>query len=146
MGIWSTLFNSSDTVSKVTDAVINTGDALFYTDEEKATDRKAQREHFPILLAAYAPFKIAQRILAIWFSALFGSAFIIGLIGTIFNAISAYKQTLANIDREVPLAIVQIPMKPLLDLVIAFNMGTIIAIIIAWYFSGGVIDSFKRKQ
>ena len=50
MSIWSTLFKSSDLVN----AVIKTGDALVFTDEEKKEMHLKQLE-------AYAPFKIAQR-------------------------------------------------------------------------------------
>lgn len=50
MSIWTTLFKSSELI----DAVINTGDALVFTDEEKKAMHIEQ-------LAAYTPFKIAQR-------------------------------------------------------------------------------------
>ena len=146
MSIWSTLFSGSDTANKVTDAIIDTGDALFHTSEEKAEDRRKQREFFPTLLSAFEPFKIAQRVLAIWFSGLFGLAFIMGLLVYVFNSIATYKQSVANVTREIPLEIVTIPIEPLLDLIVAFNIGTIVALVVAWYFSGGVIDSFKRRN
>ena len=143
MGIWSTLFNSGDTLDKATDAVINTGDKLFYTDEEKAEDRIKQREFFPTLLKAYAPFKIAQRVLAIWFSGLFGLAFIVGLSISIFNMISTYKQTLAGVLKE---ELITISLDPLFALVNAFSLGIIMLTIVGFYFAGGALNSMHKEK
>lgn len=143
MSIWSKLFNSSDTLDKATDAVINTGDKLFYTDEEKAEHRIKQREFFPKLLEAYAPFKIAQRVLAIWFSILYGLAFIVGLIVSVFNMITTYKQTLAGIAKE---NIVTISLDPLFALVGAFSLGIIMLTIVGFYFAGGAINSMHKDK
>lgn len=128
MGIWSSLFNSSDTLSNVTDAVINTGDKLVYTAEERAEMNQKVREFFPTILNAYEPFKIAQRILAIWFSFLFGLAFIIGLIMLMLNMI--YDATFE--------------LKLIYDLVEAFSLDYIIIAIVSFYFLGGTIESWKR--
>ena len=143
MSIFSVLFNSGDTLDKATDAVINTGDKLFYTDEERAEDRIKQREFFPTLLKAYHPFKIAQRVLAFWFSGLFGIAFIIGLVVSIFNMISTYKQTLAGIPKE---EIIIISLNPLFTLVNSFSLGLIMLTIIGFYFAGGAINSFHKEN
>lgn len=143
MGLWDTLFNSGDTLDKATDAVINTGDKLFYTDEEKAEDRIKQREFFPTLLKAYHPFKIAQRVLAMWFGGLFGLAFIVGLFVSIFNMISTYKQTVAGIAKE---EIVIISLNPLFALVNAFSLGLIMLTIVGFYFAGGAINSLHKDK
>lgn len=143
MGIWKTLFDSGDTLSKATDAVINTGDKLFYTDEERAEDRIKQREFFPTLLKAYEPFKIAQRVLAIWFSGLFGIAFIIGLGMSVFNMVATYKQTVAGVEKG---AIVIISLNPLYDLVEAFSLGMIMITIVGFYFFGGSLESLKKRK
>lgn len=135
MSIWATLFNSTSTIEKATDAVISTGDKLFYTDEEKAEDRRRQREFFPTLLNAYAPFKIAQRILAIWFSALFGLAFLLGLAMSTFNMLIKYNNPEA----------VLISLEPLYKIVGAFDLGIIMTVIVGFYFAGGVVDSARRK-
>jgi len=140
MGIWSSLFNSSDTLSKATDAVINTGDKLFYTDEEKAEDRQKQREFFPTLLKAYEPFKIAQRILAVWFSLLYGLAFIVGLVITVFNMIATYKASVNGTEAFL------VPIEPLYALVSAFSLGIIMLAIISFYFAGGTLESFKNMR
>ena len=143
MGIWKTLFSSTDTIDKVTDAVISTGDKLFYTDEEKVEHRIKQREYFPKLLNAYSAFKIAQRILSFWFSALYGIAFLIGLAVSVFNMISTYKQTLAGVTQK---DIVIISLNPLFSLVSAFSLGIIMLTIIAFYFAGGAINSMHKEN
>lgn len=143
MSIWSTLFNSGDTLGKATDAVINTGDKLFYTDEEKAEDRIKQREFFPTLLKAYAPFKIAQRVLAIWFSGLFGLSFIVGLVVSIFNMVTTYNQALLGKQNE---EIIIISLNPLFTLVNTFSLGIIMLTIVGFYFAGGAINSMHKEK
>jgi hypothetical protein len=54
MGIFANLFSSN----KAIDAIIDTGDALVFTDEEK-------RGAFAKMLKLYEPFKIAQRLIAL---------------------------------------------------------------------------------
>lgn len=130
MSIWSTLFNSSDTISKATDAVINAGDKLFYTEEEKAETKLKLVEHFPTLLKSYEPFKIAQRILAIWFSGIFGISFLICLTFTIYNIAFG-----TNYD-----------MKPIFDLINNFGIDMIVLAIVSFYFLGGSIESFKKAK
>ena len=143
MGWWSTLFNSSDTISKTTDAVISAGDKIWYTDEEKADMKLKLTEHFPTILKAYEPFKIAQRILAIWFSFLFGISFLVGLLMEAFNI--WYKWGLLNEGVKVE-KIVLLDTAPLLNIVSAFSLATIIMIIIGFYFAGGTIESWNRKK
>ena len=140
MGWWSTLFSAGDTATKITDAVINTGDKLFYTDEEKADDRKKMREFFPTLLNAYAPFKIAQRILAIWFSFLFGMSFIIALGATCFNIYLAYdyKGDITQLPK--------VDLQPLFNIIATFNIDMIMLAIVSFYFAGGAIESFTRTK
>ena len=143
MGWWSTLTNSSDTVGKVTDAVINTGDKLFYTDEEKADMKIKYAESLPTILKAYEPFKIAQRVLAFWFSFLFGIAFLTGLGMSITNIIIKYNALKDGIALD---KIVLLDIQPLFNLVGAFSLGIIMIAIVSFYFGGGVIDSINRKQ
>ncbi|MEZ8965510.1 hypothetical protein AB6E53_02365 [Vibrio breoganii] len=61
MGLFSKLFGNDSVI----DAVINTGDALVYTEEEKAKAQDKREERFERLLKLYEPFKIAQRFLAL---------------------------------------------------------------------------------
>lgn len=142
MSWWKVLTDSGDTVNKVTDAVISTGDKLFYTDEEKAEMKNEYAKNLPILLKAYEPFKIAQRVLAFWFSFLFGISFLTGLGMIIFNAIKEYNSLIAGVPRD---NIVLLDINPLLSLIGAFSLGIIMLAIIGWYFGGGFIESLKRK-
>ena len=142
MGWIDGLFSFPSTAEKVTDAVISTGDKLFFTDEEKAEYRKEQREFFPTLLKAYQPFKLAQRVLALWFAFLYGIAFLVGMLMVMFNAYVKYEALKAGVDIE---SIILLDLTPLYALVGAFSVGTIMAVIVGFYFGGGVIDSLKRK-
>lgn len=142
MGWWNVLTNSSDTVGKVTDAVINTGDKLFYTEEERAEMKADYVKQLPTILKAYEPFKIAQRVLALWFSFLFGISFLTGLGMIIFNAIKKYNSLLEGIPNE---KIILLDIEPLLSLIGAFSLGIIMLAIIGWYFGGGFIESLKSK-
>ena len=149
MGIISTLFSSSKTASKITDSIVSTGDVLYYTEEEKAQDRKKQREFFPFLLKAYEPFKIAQRVLAFYFSFLFGLAFIIGLIMECINVVlkfNYYQEKAAYANKEEFRELVLLDTTQIVSLVVAFGLPTIVLLIVAFYFSGGVIESFKKKE
>lgn len=137
----SKLFSATSVASDVVKATISAGDKMFYTEEEKADNKKEMIKFFPKLLEAYHPFKLAQRILSIWFSLLFGISFIVGLGMYIFNAIHKFKELQAGTPVE---KIVLLDIQPLIDLVIAFGFPTIIALIVAFYFSGGVINSFKK--
>lgn len=143
MSIWGTLFNSGNTLSKVTDAVINTGDKLVLTDEERLDYKQKYMLFMPTLLKSYEPFKIAQRILAIWFSLLFGIAFISGLAMTLMNVYLKYQAL--KLGKKAS-EIILLDIEPLLNLCIAFSLPTIIMIIMTWYFGGGLIESFKKKQ
>lgn len=143
MGWWSSLFSSSSVVEKTTDAIINAGDKIWYTDEEKADMKMSYGKFLPTLLKAYEPFKIAQRILAIWFSFLFGLAFITGLGMYIFNAISKYQ----DLKNGIPLdKIVTLDLQPLINLCVSFSLPSIVLLILAWYFGGGFIESMKKGK
>ena len=58
MSIWNSLFSGTNVVEKGVDAVVKTGDALVFTDEERV-------DYHMKFLALYEPFKIAQRFLAL---------------------------------------------------------------------------------
>lgn len=143
MGIWSTLFSSSSTIEKTTDAVISAGDKIWYTDEEKADNKIKLIQYFPTLLKAYEPFKIAQRILAIWFSFLFGVAFLTGIGMEIFNIVIKYKALVNGVKLE---NIILLDTAPIINIVTAFSLGTIVLAIITFYFLGGSIESFRKVK
>lgn len=65
MGFWSSIFSSSETVNKTVDAVIKSGDALFYTDEEKAIASQKKLDWILKYHEASKGSNIARRFLAI---------------------------------------------------------------------------------
>lgn len=140
---FSKLFSASEVAKDVVGATISAGDKMFYTDEEKADNKKEMIKFFPSLLKAYHPFKLAQRILAIWFSFLFGLSFLIGLFMFLFNSYIKYTELRKGVKLE---NIILLDYQPLIDLVIAFNLGTIILAIVAFYFTGGLVSSFKKDN
>ncbi len=122
MGIFSNIF-SGDTANNAVDAVINTGDALFYTDEEKAKAAQLAVDTKLKMLPLFEPFKITQRYLAIVFSLNFLLAFWVGILVYLYlpKLLDGY-----------------------LDIVVAFQIGWIMLAIVSFYFGGGFIESIKR--
>jgi hypothetical protein len=76
MGIFSKLLGSD----KVIDAGISGIDSIFYTDEEKAENKKA-------FLKLYEPFKVAQRYLALVFSIPYVMMVLITFIASFFREV-----------------------------------------------------------
>ena len=117
-GVLAKIFGSGDVISKGIDLIDNMHTS---TEEEIAAKTKAKTD----LLASYAPFKLAQRYLAIMFAVCFLGTFmlVMGMTLTGQGDIDAVKQVLGD-----------------------FYIGEIMLTIVAFYFSGGVVDSFKRKS
>ncbi len=64
MGIFSKLFSSSETVQKTVDAVINTGDALWFTDEEKSVASQKKLDWLLKYHEASKGSNIARRVIS----------------------------------------------------------------------------------
>ena len=91
------------------------------TEEEIAAKSKAKID----LMTAYAPFKIAQRYLALMFGATFLGSYVIVLTMTI----SGYGD---------PDAVTKVMEQ--------FSINYAMLIILGFYFGGGVVDSIKAKK
>jgi len=117
LGVLSKIFGSGEVISKGIDLIDSMHTS---TEEEIAAKTKAKTD----LLSSYAPFKLAQRYLAIMFAVSFLGTFILVMGMTLWGKgdIDAIKQVLGD-----------------------FYIGEIMLTIVAFYFSGGVVDSFKRK-
>jgi len=139
MSLFSGLF-TSDVINKSVDAIIDSGDALIYTEEEKARAEQLRRDTKLKMLPLFEPFKLAQRYIAFWYSFLFGISFLSGLGMVMFNVVHKFNALADGVKAE---NIVQLDLKPLLNLVQGFSIGYIALAIVTWYFSGGVISSFK---
>lgn len=111
MSIFSKLLGSD----KIIDAGINGIDAIFYTDQEKAENKKA-------FLKLYEPFKVAQRYLALIFSIPYVTAWLITFVASFW----------LNVDKQIEL--------------LTGDIGTIVGIIIGFYFLGGSLaGGFGKK-
>lgn len=121
LGVLSKIFGSGDVISKGIDLI----DSLVVTSEEEiAAKTKAKTD----LLAAYAPFKIAQRYLAVMFTAVFLFIMVNGIVGALYGWID--------------LSAVEEAKKFANDM----WLGEIMLAIVGFYFSGGMIESIKRSK
>lgn len=112
MGILSTIFGTGDVITKGMDLI----DSMHTSDAEMiAAKSKAKTD----LMNAYAPFKIAQRILATMFAVTFLSSFVLVLIMALFYD--------AKID------VVR-------SVIGEFYIGEIMLTIIVFYFGGGFVE------
>ena len=120
----------------VTNKVVERGftmiDKAFYTDQEKAEDKqlvtKAAVDSKVKLLEAYHPFKKTQRVLAYGFIGVYIFIMLNGVLVSLFGIV--------DVDS----------FKDALDFANEMYLGEISLTIIVFYFGGGVVDSFKRRQ
>jgi len=121
------VFGSENTVNKTIDLIDS-----FHTSTEEAIEAKTNAK--VALLASYAPFKRAQRLIAIpgWY--VFLSLFVYASIRAIHDG------DLENV-------------KIVVEVVSAFGMDLIMALIIGFYFGGGAFEglvdrvgSFREKR
>lgn len=109
---------------KVIDGAMKGIDAIVYTDEEKANMELSKAKVKIELLGAYAPFKIAQRYLAIMFSGAY--IFLMGIAAG--------------------MALLELKYQPILDVVEVFSLGYIVLAIVTFYFGGGLVSSAKGNK
>ena len=117
MGILATLFGGKDIIKAGVDLI----DSLHTSEEEAiAAKTKAKTD----LLSAYAPFKIAQRYIALLFTFTFLASFVLVLSLTLFGKgdIEAVKQVLGD-----------------------FYIGEIMLSIVLFYFGGGAFEGVINK-
>ena len=108
------LFGSSKVIEKMGDGIYNGLDKAVYTPEEQIDNRLKS-------LAAYEPFKIAQRLLALVFTIPYALAWMITFIASFFIDVADQQAVLLN-----------------------GNMGQIVLAIVGFYFLGGVVNGVKR--
>lgn len=118
MGIFATIFGAKDIVSKGFDLIDS-----FHTSDtemiEAKTDAKVK------LMGAYAPFKIAQRYLALMFTATFILSFllVLGLTMAGIGDVEAVRTVLAE-----------------------FYIGEIMLTIVFFYFGGGAVEGAWKAR
>lgn len=121
------VFGSDSVIQKAGDLI----DEAFYTDSEKAEDKKEmtkfKAEHRINLMNAYAPFKVAQRVIAFGFVFVFLFIMLNGVIGALYGFIP-----MENVDKA-------------RDFADKMWLGEIIIMIVSFYFGGGLAESIRKK-
>jgi len=118
MGILSTILGSGDVIKKGLDLI----DDMHTSDEEEIVAKNKAKTD---LLTAYAPFKIAQRYLALMFTFTFLSSFALVLGMTLFGSadVSKVKTVMSE-----------------------FYIGEIMISIVLFYFGGGAFEGVLEKR
>jgi|TARA_R110000744_G_scaffold43967_1_gene98267 hypothetical protein len=117
MGILKTIFGSGDVISKGMDLIDD-----MYTSDAEMVEAKAKAKQ--TIMASYAPFKIAQRYLALMFGLSYVLSFWICL-GLVF------------LDK---------PMAPVIEVMEVFSLSMIMIIIVTFYFGGGLAEGVMGKK
>lgn len=127
LGILKNIFGTGDVVKRGLDLI----DEAWTSDEEKAENEvkiiEAKTNAKATLLNAYAPFKLAQRYLAMMFTFVFLFIMINGVLGALYgwvdmSAVNEAKR-FAN----------------------EMWLGEIMLTIITFYFGGGLAESIKNR-
>ncbi len=118
LGILKTIFGSGDVISKGMDLI----DSLHTSKEEEILAKSKARTD---LLTAYAPYKLAQRLLALMFAATF-----------LFSFCLVLGMTLGGIgDTDAVLGVLS-----------EFYIGEIMGAIVLFYFGGGAFEGVLGKM
>ena len=121
MGILSSLFGTGDVITKGMDLI----DSLVVTSEEEiAAKSKAKTD----LLAAYAPFKLAQRVIAFGFTFMFLFIMANGVLGALYGVID-----LEAVDKAKAYAN-------------EMWLGEIMLTIVGFYFGGGAFEGVMNAK
>ena len=117
MGILSKIFGSGEVISKGLDLIDS-----FHTSEVESIEAKtnAKKE----LLTAYAPFKLAQRYIALMFTFTFLGSF----LGVLIASLTGY----ADVDT-------------IREVLSEFYIGEIMLSIILFYFGGGAFEGVVSR-
>lgn len=127
IGILNNIFGSGEVVKKGLELI----DEAWTSDEEKADNEvkiiEAKTNAKATLLNAYAPFKLAQRYLALMFTFVFLFIMMNGVLGALYGWVDmASVQEAKKFANEMWL-------------------GEIMITIVGFYFGGGLAESFKKK-
>ena len=120
IGILAKILGSGDVIKKGLDLI---DDMHTSTEEEIAAKSKAKID----LLAAYAPFKLAQRYLALIFTLVFVFIMLNGVLGALYGVID-----MQNVHEAKAFAN-------------EMWLGEIMLAIVGFYFGGGLFESARKK-
>ena len=117
MGVLSTIFGSGDVISKGMDLIDS-----FQTSDVEMIEAKTKAK--TDLMTAYAPFKIAQRIMATMFSVTYIGTYILVIVMTFLGKdVTGVKAILSE-----------------------FQIDWIMLTIVMFYFGGGLAESVMKKK
>ena len=118
LSILKNIFGSGD--------VIKAGVELIDSMHTSTTEEIAAKTSAKVqLLQNFAPFKLTQRVIALSFSGVFLFIMLNGVLGSLYGFID-----MARVEDA----------KEFAD---SMYLGEIMAMIVGWYFTGGVVESFK---
>jgi len=120
IGILAKILGSGDVIKKGLDLI---DDMHTSTEEEITAKSKAKID----LLAAYAPFKLAQRYLALIFTLVFVFIMLNGVLGALYGVID-----MQNVHEAKAFAN-------------EMWLGEIMLAIVGFYFGGGLFESARKK-
>lgn len=127
LGILSNIFGTGEVVKKGLELI----DEAWTSDEEKADNQakiiEAKTNAKATLLNAYAPFKLAQRYLALMFSSVFLFIMLNGILGALYGWVDMEAVNEAKKFAN------------------EMYLGEIVLTIVIFYFGGGAIESLKKK-
>lgn len=127
LNILGNIFGTGEVVKKGLELI----DEAWTSDEEKVENQakilEAKTNAKATLLNAYAPFKLAQRYLALMFSSVFLFIMMNGILGALYGWVDMEAVNEA---------------KKFAD---EMWLGEIMVTIIGFYFGGGMIESYKKK-
>lgn len=120
IGILAKILGSGDVISKGLDLIDSMHTS---TEEEIVAKNKAKID----LLQAYAPFKLAQRWLALMFTSVFVFIMLNGVLGALYGVID-----MQNVEEAKKFAN-------------EMWLGEIMLAIVGFYFGGGLFESARKK-
>ncbi len=125
--ILNNIFGTGEVVKKGLELI----DEAWTSDEEKADNQakiiEAKTNAKATLLNAYAPFKLAQRYLALMFSSVFLFIMINGILGALYGWVDMEAVNEAKKFAN------------------EMWLGEIMITIVGFYFGGGLVESYKKK-
>jgi hypothetical protein len=121
LGILGKILGSDSVISKGFELIDSMHTS---TEEEIAAKSKAKTD----LLGAYAPFKLAQRYLALMFTGVFIFIMANGVLGSLYGIVP-----LENVEEAKRFAN-------------EMWLGEIMLTIVSFYFGGGLVESVKGKK
>lgn len=127
LSILGNIFGTGEVVKKGLELI----DEAWTSDEEKVENQakilEAKTNAKATLLNAYAPFKLAQRYLALMFSSVFLFIMMNGILGALYGWVDMEAVNEAKKFAN------------------EMWLGEIMVTIIGFYFGGGMIESYKKK-